>query len=893
MFDVDRVREVDRFGGSDHGRDDDIRARSGRADRRVPAAFRAFGALAREAGDRLPDLRLGDGTIGPVLVGNRGRMVPLEAARGVFALVFVHAKAPLSSRRRSGMSRTIRIVTTLGLFLGTVGLAATSPIPAEAATQFFVDSTGVGGDPEVGDGVCDDGTGKCTFRAAVEEAQSTAGLPTVVVPPGTYPLNEAKGIGNTIRILGSGRATTTIEWQGPTDEVPFQSGGSGAGLWFEGLTLDGNGTANGGIVYEEGTDTVSVDDVGFTGFTSSGLFNVGPTTGTTVTVERSSFDDIRFGVFIGDAMTVTVRSSVFTDMIEAGVIVGNAPATVESSTFYDIEGQGVVVNAGATVDVVNSTFSNVTGAAVFSSGPSAKATVESSTITGGDFEGLLGESGSIEVRNSIVGSTGNDCQGVTSKGYNLDTDGTCNTATGDVTAADPSLGALADNGGPTMTHLPAAGSPAIDAALTSACPATDQRGYGRPSGAECDIGAVEVGAVAPGVPAGTSRFVPLPPKRVFDTRPGEPGPGPKGFVGAGETIEVAVTDVGGVPATGVSAVVLNVTATAAARAGFITVWPTGDARPLASTHNLTTVGQTRPNLVTVPVGAGGKVSFFALHGAHLLADVAGYYTENGVITDGASDGRFVALAPNRVFDTRAGEPAPGPKGFVDAGMTIDVQMTGVAGVPSTGVAAVVVNLTGTAAAGRGFVTAWPKGQLRPLASTINLNFAGDTAPNLAVLPVGEDGQVSFYSSSGAHLLGDVQGYFTDDTATVDTDGLFVPLAPARVFDTRQAQPAAGPKGFVEAGQSITVAVSGVAGVPASEVAAAVLNVTATAAAGRGFVTGWPTGAVQPLASNINLAGAGDTRPNAGFLLVGTAGEVSFFVRSGAHLLADVAGYYLG
>ena len=791
------------------------------------------------------------------------------------------------------MSRTIRIITiTFGLLLGVGGLLATGPHPATAATQFFVDSTGTGGDPIIGDGVCNDGTGKCTFQAAVEEAQSTSGLPTVVVPPGTYPLNAPKGIANTIRILGSGQSTTTIEWQGPTGEVPFQVGGPDSGLWMNGLTLDGEG-AGGGITVEGGVGTVSLEDVRLTDFTGSGIFSVGATTGAIVTIERSTFDDVQFGVFVMVAKAVTVRTSVFTDMAEGGVVVGNTSATVDSSTFYDAAGMGVIVNAGGSVDVVNSTFSDLDGAAVFAGAAGASASVESSTITDSNGQGFLAESGgSIDVQNSVVQAADNDCQGATSKGYNVDSDGTCNSATGDVTAADPMLGPLADNGGPTQTHLPAAGSPVIDAADTAACPATDQRGYARPSGvgAACDIGAVEVEGTSAALPADASQFVPLPPARVFDTRPGQPAPGPKGFVAADQSIDVQIAGVAGIPPTDVAAVVLNVTATQAAGPGFITVWPTGLTRPLASTHNLTVAGQTRPNLVTVPLGTDGKVSFYAKSGAHLLADVAGYYTNTAV---GVSSGRFVALAPARVFDTRAGQPAPGPKGLVAADKSIDVQMTGVEGIPATGVSAVVINLTGTAAVGAGFVTAWPTGQTRPLASNVNLNGPGDTAPNLAVVPVGTGGQVSFYAKTGAHLLADVLGYFTDDTAAVETDGLFVPLPPARVFDTRAGQPAAGPKGFVGAGQSITVAVAGAVGVPASGAAAAVLNLTATGAADIGYVTGWPTGGTRPLASNINLSGPGDTRPNAAFLLVGTGGEVSLFVLNGADLLADVSGYYLG
>ena len=60
------------------------------------------------------------------------------------------------------------------------------------------------------------------------------------------------------------------------------------------------------------------------------------------------------------------------------------------------------------------------------------------------------------------------------------------------TLADPLLGPLQDNGGPTQTMAPAAGGPAVDAAPATGCPATDQRGAARPTGAGCDAGAYEV-----------------------------------------------------------------------------------------------------------------------------------------------------------------------------------------------------------------------------------------------------------------------------------------------------------------------------------------------------------------------------------------------------------------
>jgi hypothetical protein len=94
---------------------------------------------------------------------------------------------------------------------------------------------------------------------------------------------------------------------------------------------------------------------------------------------------------------------------------------------------------------------------------------------------------------------------IESAGHNLDSDGSCFlTSTGDLPKRDPLLGPLADNGGPTETEALLPGSPAIDAGAADGCPQYDQRGVARPQGAGCDIGAFELGKVAPAVRASSS-----------------------------------------------------------------------------------------------------------------------------------------------------------------------------------------------------------------------------------------------------------------------------------------------------------------------------------------------------------------------------------------------------
>lgn len=130
---------------------------------------------------------------------------------------------------------------------------------------------------------------------------------------------------------------------------------------------------------------------------------------------------------------------------------------------------------------------------------------------------------------------------------------------------------------------------------------------------------------APGDVVPTS-FVPVEPERILDTRPAPFNV--SGFVGpltAGDVHDFQVTGLAGVPANAAS-VVLNVTATETTQPSFLTLYPTGAVRPNASNLNWAAAGVTVPNLVTVKIGTGGKVSVYNLAGTtHVVADVAGYY----------------------------------------------------------------------------------------------------------------------------------------------------------------------------------------------------------------------------------------------------------------------------
>ncbi len=390
-------------------------------------------------------------------------------------------------------------------------------------------------------------------------------------------------------------------------------------------------------------------------------------------------------------------------------------------------------------------------------------------------------------------------------------------------------------------------------------------------------------AVATEAPAVAGAFVSVGPARVLDTRKGTGAPVAR--VAAKGTVHLPVLGQGGVPVSGVAAVVLNVTVAAPAGSGFVTVFPDGRPRPTVSNLNFV-AGQTVPNLVVVPVGANGKVALYNGSGGStdVLADVAGYYLSGAP----AQPGTFVSVGPARVLDTRKGVGAPVAR--VGAKATVHLPVLGRGGVPVSGVAAVVLNVTVAAPAGSGFLTVFPDGRPRPTVS--NLNFvAGQTVPNLVVVPVGANGKVALYNGSAgsADVLADVAGYYLSGAPA--EPGTFVSVGPARVLDTRKGTGA--PVARVGAKATVHLPVQGQGGVPVSGVAAVVLNVTVAAPAGSGFLTAFPDGGPRPTVSNLNFV-PGQTVPNLVVVPVGANGKVALYNGSGSStdVLADVAGYYL-
>ncbi|WP_345033827.1 hypothetical protein [Kutzneria kofuensis] len=252
---------------------------------------------------------------------------------------------------------------------------------------------------------------------------------------------------------------------------------------------------------------------------------------------------------------------------------------------------------------------------------------------------------------------------------------------------------------------------------------------------------------------GGSLFTSMSPTRVLDTRDGTGTGGSKTPVGPNGVVTL---DLSAVLPTTATAAVFNLTGTDTTASTVVIAYPDGTNRPSASNLNLV-AGQTAPNLVTVAVGANRKVDLFNLSGSvNLIADLAGYYA-----TDRGNP--FHSLTPVRALDSRdANGNSVNPYG-PNTARPLDLTPW----LPQTAASA-VFNLTGTNTTASTVVTAYPDGAARPGASNLNL-VAGQTAPNLSIVALGDDGAIQLYNLSGTvDLIVDVAGYFGPAPKPCDT-----------------------------------------------------------------------------------------------------------------------------
>ncbi|MFO0559744.1 MAG: MYXO-CTERM sorting domain-containing protein [Polyangiales bacterium] len=361
---------------------------------------------------------------------------------------------------------------------------------------------------------------------------------------------------------------------------------------------------------------------------------------------------------------------------------------------------------------------------------------------------------------------------------------------------------------------------------------------------------------------GVTRFQPIAPTRLFDTR--TPAASAQLVRSDGATSgPLTSTRTGtfsafaGLPA-GTSGVWLNVAAVPQTEPGFIAAYPAGVTTD-SSTVNFAPPN-ARANAAAIGLGAGGAVTFRSNTAADVIADLSGAFSPTGM--------GLRTITPTRVIDTRSGAPIA-----ANGRLTVNVRAPADA-------RAVVTSVAVIPRGAPGFVTAFPCDGAAP--NTSNINHTGANVIANTVISRITGGELCFQSLAEVDLVVDVTGYF------VDSGELSKQLInPLRVLDTRS--PSSLYTGRLGAGQIVEIPISTIAGLP-PDARAATVNITSVDAAANGFVTAFPCGMSTPNTSSLNYT-QGVVGGSAVIAPLG-AGRLCIFSAQRTHLVVDLLGVWV-
>ncbi|HUQ95998.1 MAG TPA: SBBP repeat-containing protein [Bryobacteraceae bacterium] len=383
-------------------------------------------------------------------------------------------------------------------------------------------------------------------------------------------------------------------------------------------------------------------------------------------------------------------------------------------------------------------------------------------------------------------------------------------------------------------------------------------------------------------------FVAVTPCRLLDSRYATmpAGFGPPVLAG-GASRDIAVPfGPCGIPASA-KAYSLNITVVPQEPLAFLTVWPTGQDRPVVSTLN-SFDGQTVANAAIVPAGANGSISLFGTNRTHVIVDINGYFTTSS----GPGALLFFPMIPCRVADTRSNSGFPGDFGppSVAAHVVRNIPvLSGSCAIPSAA-RAVSANFTAVPQQGSlGYLSVFPKGQVQPAVSTLNSPL-GQVRANAAIVPLGAGGAISLESANTTDVVIDINGYFAPLSAGA---GLFYyPLPPCRAVDTRAGEGIAfdfGPP-LLNAQETRAFQLSqSLCALPVIARAFS-LNVTVVPRGPLAFLALWQFGQVRPLASTLN-AFEGQILANAAIVPGNLDTRINVFAVNPTDVIIDVNGFF--
>ncbi len=356
-------------------------------------------------------------------------------------------------------------------------------------------------------------------------------------------------------------------------------------------------------------------------------------------------------------------------------------------------------------------------------------------------------------------------------------------------------------------------------------------------------------------------YVVTTPTRLLDTRAAGQGVAERCKLRAHGRLDIPVTGRGGVPGSGVGAVVLNLTGISPDIGTYLAAYPAGKAFTGTASVNIFP-GEITSALVVVPVGTNGTVSLLNGSGrADVVVDLVGYHPLSG----GAL---YNVQAPQRALDTRV---------TANPLATRERRNLALPSVPA-GATSVVLNLSSVSPATGGYLSVSAGGSSASGTSSVNM-IAGRVVTNRVYVSVDQARSINLYASAAGHVIVDVVGWFGPSGRR------YVPVTPVRAFDSRT--------GFGGADQLVGGRAQQIglqeARLPGDAVAV-VMTTTTTEVYDATHVTVWAHGQPRPATSDIN------TYPehNTANLVIAGLSEGSVDVRLGhgeSELVGDVLGYF--
>ncbi|MEM9748182.1 MAG: SGNH/GDSL hydrolase family protein [Actinomycetota bacterium] len=361
----------------------------------------------------------------------------------------------------------------------------------------------------------------------------------------------------------------------------------------------------------------------------------------------------------------------------------------------------------------------------------------------------------------------------------------------------------------------------------------------------------------------TNRYVPLTPCRLADQRVGQ------NLVGFGDGIARVATDRCDIPAEA-SAIVAYLTIAGPSANGWLVTHPTGTSRPNSAQLNWN-AGVVRGNTATITLGNGGSFDLYKSDGwgsGNVVIDVVGAFVPAATSTSG----RLVGISPGqRLLDTReSGRP------LTDEVVRIPLP----AGVPADA-SALAVTVTAINVRIPGFYTAYAAGTEAPFVSMLNTDRGGQFRAASTIVPVNADG-FDLVVSGSSNVAVDVTGWFTGESADDSSDGLFVPLPPTRLRDTRPEQAPIWGGGAIEVGLD-PAAIGGAAAIAAST--------TMVGVDVRGFTTSYAARTDRgPISTGYGEAA--ELTAQFGIVPVSASG-LEVYSENATDLTVDVSGWFTG